>query len=282
MGRPEDIQIPQKEFIFADKELPFKAALFGFEVTNDSEKKNEEILSRLQVLQTATEPAQIRLEGKIGNPDEKRGSQNVPERIESPFAPYVDSFAQNINLLVQRIRRFNELGFSHTDSLDCFTYQDMILVQTAAMCVEKRDGNYTIQSFLARQGKVEFCGKINEILDRVVCVDAVGASVNVWLALKILRDKFLCHLDNHEDYNLTEGKKGEVNAWTPGDRIILARLLLPPLVEEHKNLGPIRELAAMMLGTFQATLAVGRRDILLNALSGGDLNAAREGGSRLK
>ena len=276
MGRPEDIQIPQKEFIFADKKLPFKAALFGFEVTNDSEKKNEEILSRLYMLQTATKPEQIRLEGKIGNPNEKRGSQNVPGRIESPFAPYVDSFAQNIDLLVQRIRRFNELGFTHADSLDWFAYQDMILVQTAAMCVEKRDGNYTIQSFLARQGKVELCGKINEILDRVVCVDAVGASVNVWRALKILRDKFLCHLDNHEDYSLAEGKNGEENAWTSGDRIVLSRLLLPLLVEEHKNLGPVRELAAMILATFQAALAMGKRNILLNALSDGDLNAARE------
>jgi len=268
MGQPEDIQIPQNEFVFADKALPFSAALFGFVVTNDSKRKNDEIARRLKQLRHATAPDQIQLEGRVGNYTDKRVDPTIPDRKESPFAEYVDSFLQNLNILVQRIVRFNEIGVSGNNSLDWFTYQDMILVQTSAMCVERKQDNYTIQSFLARQGKSDLCESINEILDSIVCVDADGLGVSVWRALKILRDRFLCHLDNHESYSLRNDENQAKNSWTPGDRIILSRLLLPPLEKEHENLGPIRNLAAVMSSAFHVEVELGKREVILNTLLG--------------
>ena len=231
MKIPEDTHIPQSQIQYADSPLPLNAVLYGFTVDRDAEQKNEEIMQRLKQLYDKHDWQEIVLEGKQTN--DHLAASNCVEHFESPFASFVDSFGQLLTLLdhkIERMRQFEAMLIDQqgVNCLDWLVYRESVVVQVAGMCVESNRNNtknYTIQAFLHRQGVEEVDTTLNQLLEHHLCVDGNREAVTTRTALKIVRDKFICHFDNIEPYDLHGNVRSD--SWSRGDMLVIMNLLLP-------------------------------------------------------
>lgn len=231
MKLPEDTHIQQSEIKFVDSPLPLDAVMYGFVVDSDANSKNAQIMRRLMLLHDNPDWREIVLDGK--QTKDHLNLQDCDKHFESPFAPFVDSFGQLLTLLnhkIERMKQFEDkiLNQRNEDGLDWLVYRESVVVQVAGMCVEKEENNtknYTIQSFLYRQGVDDINAILGDLLEQNLCVDGNGEAVTVRTALKIVRDKFICHFDNIEQYDLHGNDR--VGGWSRGDMLVLLDLLLP-------------------------------------------------------
>ena len=236
MTSPDDIHISRNDLIYSDVRLPREAVLFGFTIDDDRNTANQQILNRLAMLDDKdVDWHDIILDGKC---DRRSGSvcDNNDKRCESPFAPFVLSFEQLLLLLKNKLNRMLQLEKLQQESsevvcpLDWFIYRESIITQVAGMCVASNKDNkknYTIQAFLYRQGEEDCCSAVENILEQSLCVDCNRNSINVRTALKIVRDKFICHFDNLEKYDLHGNIDRFSSNWSRGDMLVLLKLLLP-------------------------------------------------------
>ena len=167
----------------------------------------------------------LRLHGRweCNKPQEVRW-QELPQEVS--FGSFPTHFLMNFVGIRERLAYLR--GMPDTNNLLYRVLAESIVTQIAAMCVEnpRHKENYTIQGLLKRQKRVALERQINEVLDRVLCLDCDGKKLTVEMCVKILRNKFICHFDNFEDYDLT-GKEGVGEGkWTLGDREVLFKLLI--------------------------------------------------------
>ena len=180
------------------------------------------------------------------------------------------AFDKKIDLVISRLQRMLDLqAETECRQLDWLTYRDMVLVQVCAMCVDeqadRRDG-YTIQSLLRRIGQEHFIAEIDKVLDKIIAVDATHNGISVRIALKTVRDKFLCHYDNHESYDLYGNSKE--NYWSLDDMFILEQLLLPPVYEKSAPIGAVRELVLVIIKVFACATANAKWKMFENSFCG--------------
>ena len=162
-----------------------------------------------------------------------RWKDNVPQEPKWPeslqevsFGSFPIHFKMNFASVCERLTYLRSM--SDTRNLLCRALTESIITQIAAMCVEnpRHKENYTIQGLLKRQKRVALEQQINEALNRVLCLDCDGNELTVGMCIKILRNKFICHFDNFEDYDLT-GKEGVGDGkWTLADKEVLFKLLI--------------------------------------------------------
>ena len=204
MKTPDDIHVAEKDCRFADCGLSVDAVLHGFSIDYDGHKLNSIIMDKLQRIEHLSSD-QIVLDGVIRRTDNMIQGCHA-KHTEAPFASFVLAFEKKIDLIVNRLQRMLELqDITIRRGLDWLTYRDMVIVQVAAMTVDEQSskrGGYTIQSLLERIGQSSLIAELDKVLDRVIAKDAQQQGVSVRIALKIVRDKFLCHYDNHENYDL--------------------------------------------------------------------------------
>ena len=262
MKNPDDTKVNLKDVLFQGGALPMDAILYGFTVPETGAAANRRIMSRLQFAANANNPDAIVMDGRwTGKPPPRivRGE----ELQETPFAPFASNFEMVVNRLVLRYQRLKELVKNDTSpmNVDLFTYQDVVLTSIAAICVESESlENYTVKVYLRRQKHPELFDPIRKVLERVICVDCDRKPITVAHGVKVLRDKFLCHLDNFEDYDM-QGKEGlSKGKWTPGDRIVLGHLLLPLVTD-----GPVDELVHLIVRAVNASTEIGTQELLRTA-----------------
>lgn len=160
---------------------------------------------------------------KFNKPQEVRW-QELPQEVS--FGSFPTHFLMNFADIRKRLAYLR--GMPDTSNLLYRVLAESIVTQIAAMCVEnpRHKENYTIQGLLKRQKRFALERQINEVLDRILCLDCDGNELTVGMCIKALRNKFICHFDNFEDYDLT-GKEGVGDGkWTLGDREALFKLLI--------------------------------------------------------
>ena len=241
--QPEDMVIQSEEMKFRGAELPREALFSGFIVDSGGAERNEKILERLAKVRNGVPPDEIVMEGRLSGREQEQVIREY-ELQETPFAPFAQNFEMSVYRLSDKYSRYKELQRHDVSphNIDLFTYRDSIFVDVAAMCTEnERRENYTIKVYLRRQNHIALYAPIEGILNRKICVDRDKTEITVAKAIKILRNKFICHFDNFEDYDMT-GREGLSDGkWTPGDRIVLSELLLP-VVNKVSPLGEIIDL----------------------------------------
>lgn len=268
MKFPSDRHIAEQDCRFADCRLPIDAVLHGF--TIDSDKSDVQVLNRLRLLEGQT-PDEIVLDGRIKREAALQDKDVCFEKhIEAPFASFVAMFGKKINLVECRLQRMLELqDVTVWRNLDWLTYRDMVIVQVAAMCVDRtateHDG-YTIQSLLRRMGQEHLIGGIDKVLNKNVAVDADHNDVTVRIALKTIRDKFLCHYDNHENYDLYGNDKEVLHRWSLTDMFVLEQLLLPPVIGRPTRIGAVRELVLAIHQAFETATSVTKWKMFFDSL----------------
>jgi len=240
---PEDTVIKSDEIKFHGTGLPREALFSGFTVDFGGAERNGKISERLKKVRNSVSPDEIMMEGRLSSREQESVVREY-ELQETPLAPFAQNFEMSVYRLTAKYSRYKELQRrdASPQSIDLFTYRDSIIVDVAAMCTEneKRE-NYTIKVYLRRQKHIDLYAPIEEILNRKICVDCDKTEITVAKAIKILRNKFICHFDNFEDYDMT-GREGLSDGkWTPGDRIVLSELLLP-VVNKVSPLGEIIDL----------------------------------------
>ena len=75
------------------------------------------------------------------------------------------------------------------------------------------------------QKKDHLIERVKKILDQVLCVDCDGHEMTMAMCIKTLRNKFICHYDNFEDYDIAGNEGVGDGKWTPDDRDVLFRVL---------------------------------------------------------
>ena len=263
MKNPDDTKLDPKDVLFQGGALPMDAILHGFTVPGTGEAANRRIMSRLQVAANANKTDAIVMDGRwTGKPPQR--PERGYELQETPFAPFASNFEMVVNRLVLRYQRLKELVKNDTSpmSVDLFTYQDVVLTSIAAICVESESlENYTVKVYLRRQKHLELFDPILKVLERVICVDCDKKPITVAQGIKVLRDKFLCHLDNFEDYDMQGGTGLSKGKWTPGDRIVLGHLLLPLV-----TVGPVDELVHLIVRAVKTATEIGAQELVRAAL----------------
>ena len=233
-------------------------------------------MARLDNARNSALPDEIVMEGRLSGRE-----QNIhfreDEQQETPFAPFAQNFEMSVYRLTQKYLRYKALRMhdASPQNIDLFTYRDSIFVDVAAICTEnERLENYTIKVYLRRQKHIGLYAPIEVILNRKICVDCDKMEITVAKAIKILRDKFICHFDNFEDYDMT-GRDGLSDGkWTPGDRIVLSELLLPT----EDDVGPLDEIIVLLKNIVKKSSAQGQRELLAAVLD--NLTDRIEAGSR--
>ena len=172
---------------------------------------------------------------------------------EVPFAEFAQHFWGNLNSVRERLAFLNSLN--RTYRLQYLAIAEAIVTQIAAMCVEgpTHPNNYTIQALLKRQKKDHLIERIKKILDQVLCADCDGQKMTMAMCIKVLRNKFICHYDNFENYDIAGNEGVGEGKWTPEDREALFHVLfscgsgpIPVLVDEvSKTLDIAAQLGAM-------------------------------------
>lgn len=129
---------------------------------------------------------------------------------------FIVRFLKNYQLLVDRYKRFKELGnvfVGERDEkriLDRFTYFDMIIVQLRAMCIENErfKENYTLQNLLKKTGNNGLAKQIDQVLENpfvegiefLTADDSKARPLTIRNALKVLADNCICHYDGLGKY----------------------------------------------------------------------------------
>lgn len=170
-----------------------------------------------------TSPKKLpRLHGRWNDTSHKRCDDKLRE---FPFAPFVGHFQNNLDCICERLDHLRRL--SHSYEIQYFALVEAIITQLAAMCVEypRNPNNYTIQALLHRQKKDDLITPVDEMLNHVLCLDCDGNELTLRMCLKVLRNKFICHFDNFEDYDLSGNENVGDGKWTLADKEVLMRLL---------------------------------------------------------
>lgn len=260
--------LKSEEIKFHGVELPRRTLFSGYTVDSGGAERNRNILARLEKLRNSVLPDEIVMEGRLSGREresivQERERESIVQEYElqeTPFAPFAQNFEMSVWRLTEKYSRYKELQ-KHDDSprnIDLFTYRDSILVDVAAICTEseKRE-NYTIKVYLRRQKHIDLYKPIEAILKREICVDCDKSEITISKAIKILRDKFICHFDNFEDYDMT-GREGLSDGkWTPGDRIVLSELLLPAT----ERVGPLDEIIDLLNKVIAISSVQGRQEL---------------------
>lgn len=163
------------------------------------------------------------LHGRFGKVKDCKNEQHQVEIQESPLASFAEHFRRNaakVRDCMSFLRRLEQ-----TYSLQRVVFSETIIMNLVAMCVDDDADNYTVQNFLKRQKKKELTKPISEILNRVVCQDCDGKELTVRDCMRTLRNKFICHFDNFEDYDIYGNEGVGDGKWTLDDRDMMFRLL---------------------------------------------------------
>lgn len=273
----DDTHIPERDCRFADNKLPVDAVLYGFTIDYNGDKKHAQLMDKLLSM-NGKSPEKIVLDGVLRRQSQPCGGVSPEKYLEAPFSSFVMAFGKKIDLVISRLQRMFDLqAETECRHLDWLTYRDMVLVQVCAMCVDKqadgRDG-YTIQSLLRRIGQEHLIAEIDKVLDKTIAVDATHNGISVRTALKTVRDKFLCHYDNHESYDLYGNDKE--NYWSVKDMIVLEQLLLPPVCEKTAPIGAVRELVLVIIKVFECATANAKWKMFENSFCGEHRGKARK------
>ena len=163
------------------------------------------------------------LHGRFGKIECRKNEQRQVELQESPLAPFAEHFRRNaakVHACLSFLRHLEQ-----TYSLQHLVFSEVIVMHLAAMCADDIADNYTVQNFLKRQKKRKLIKPISEILSRVVCRDCDGRELTVRDCIKILRNKYICHFENFEDYDIYGNEGIGDGKWTLEDRDMMFRLL---------------------------------------------------------
>lgn len=163
------------------------------------------------------------LHGRFGKEKVCKNEQHIVELQESPLASFAQHFWRNavkVRDCLNFLRRLEQ-----TYSLQHDVFSETIIMYLAAMCADDDADNYTVQNFLKRQKKKELIKPISEILSRVVCRDCDGRELTVRDCIRTLRNKYICHFDNFEDYDIYGNEGIGEGKWTLDDRDMMFRLL---------------------------------------------------------
>ncbi|MBO7684671.1 MAG: hypothetical protein J6T51_08110 [Kiritimatiellae bacterium] len=207
------------------------------------------------------------LHGRWAEPKNCKGGK-TPVQIElqeSPFAEFASHFRMNFTSVCSRLAYLHRLENDYR--LQSLALMEVIITQIAAMCVEheRHSDNYTIQVLLKRQKKKELLESISAVLSRVICRDCDGKELNVGMGIKALRNKFICHFDNFEDYDISGKENVGDGKWTISDRNILMRLLF---VEG----GHINDLVSAISFALHTADQVGEREIVEGAVHSAEMH----------
>lgn len=117
-------------------------------------------------------------------------NDNIEERYQ--FIERMKLFDSYVRILVQRYDRFNKISLQ--DTLDWFTYFDIIIVQLRALCVEnaRYSTNHTLQVTLRKLGREDLGDRIDNFLESTLIWDETPLKE----AIKFIADKFICHYDD--------------------------------------------------------------------------------------
>lgn len=171
--------------------------------------------------------------GQAESEGKQRGGEKYKESSRSPFAKHFSERLYELRELLRRhdwiSRHLNNDADDGAWAQDLEVYERYIIVLLRAICCENPKllkKNYTIQSFIERQ----FAGQqgdvlyISEILDAPVFQDVAGVEHNLRDTIKIVADRYLCHMDNFEPYNLN-GEIGLPKTWTADNINEMIRIL---------------------------------------------------------
>ena len=149
-------------------------------------------------------------------------------------------------------------SLTRTYRLQYFAIAEAIVTQIAAMCVErpKPPDNYTIQVLLKRQKKDHLIERVKKILGQALCVDCDGHEMTMAMCIKVLRNKFICHYDNFEDYDIAGNEGVGEGKWTSEDRDTLFHVLF------SAGSGPIFVLIEEISKTLDVASELGAREIV--------------------
>jgi len=155
----------------------------------------------------------------------KRDEVEVNGLQETPFADFANHFLANFSCASERLAFLASL--IRNFRLQYYAIAESIVTQIAAMCVEgpRKSDSYTIQVLLKRQKKDYLINRIKEILDQVLCADCDGQAMTMAMCIKVLRNKFICHYDNFEDYDIAGNEGVGGGKWTLRDKDVLFRVL---------------------------------------------------------
>lgn len=171
--------------------------------------------------------------GQAGSEGKQRGGEKYKESFRSPFAKHFSERLYELRELLKRhdwiSRHFNDDAKDGAWTQDLEVYERYIIVLLRAICCESpklHKKNYTIQSFIERQfaGHQGDASYISETLNAPVFRDIVGIEHNLRDTIKIVADRYLCHMDNFEPYNLN----GEIDlpkTWTADNINEMIRIL---------------------------------------------------------
>lgn len=117
-------------------------------------------------------------------------NSNLEDRFY--FLERMKIFDSYVTILVQRYDKFSKLSLNET--VDWFTYFDMIIVQLRALCVEnaRYSSNHTLQITLRKLGKDDLADRIDTFLETTLIWDETPLKE----AIKFIADKFICHYDD--------------------------------------------------------------------------------------
>ena len=165
------------------------------------------------------------------------------ELLEFPYAPFQEHFKSLIDNVISRVQRLHDLEQTNCNSLDREVYAETVISQIAAICIEnpKHDDNYTLQNCLRRLKKSDLVIPVEDVLGRILCVDCDGTKISVRDCIKTLRNKFVCHYDNFDDYDVSGNESTGDGKWTLSDKHVIIDLLFPRVSK-----GPIDELIMAM------------------------------------
>ena len=188
-----------------------------------------------------------------------KGPPNNEGLQETPFAPFERHFLKNFTQVQRCLAHLRNL--IHTHELEYIVFAEIIIIKLAAMCVENPNhaDNYTVQALLTRQKREYLVKPIQELLGRNICRDCDGKVLTFGMCLKVLRDKFLCHFDNFEDYDIFGNEGIGDGKWTLTDRDALLRLLFV----DGKH---IDDLVTTISGVLNDIVQEGSREIIEGAL----------------
>ena len=117
----------------------------------------------------------------------------------------------------------HDLEQTNCNSLDREVYAETVISQIAAICIEnpKHDDNYTLQNCLRRLKKSDLVIPVEDVLGRILCVDCDGTKISVRDCIKTLRNKFVCHYDNFDDYDVSGNESTGDGKWTLSEGMAL-------------------------------------------------------------
>ena len=196
------------------------------------------------------------LHGRLSNDKGHKNEHGQKELQESPLASFADHFRGNLAKVRDCLGYLQclEQGYN----LQRVVFSETVIMYLAAMCVEDGADNYTVQNLLRRQQKKELIKPITVVLSRAVCRDCDGKELTVRDCIRTLRNKYICHFDNFEDYDIYGNESVGEGKWNLEDRRAMFSLLF--------NGGHVDDLIAAIAAAVESAEERGLGEIVDGAL----------------